>query len=207
MPQATDIANHPPELGTPADGPTDASTDGTTHGSPDGTAEGPADEPGRHPRSAAPDEIVANLAYSLQRLSRTFHRIREQYLARARHDVEKSADVLISALASGGPMRASALAECVRSDPSTISRQVAALVRDGYAERRPDPRDRRAALLALTPAGEEVFEEHRRLRQETLREVMADWSEGDLELFARLIDTYINDLESYELRTTGKEQR
>ena len=45
-----------------------------------------------------------------------------------------------------GPICASALAEMVQSDPSTISRQVAALVRDGLLKRRADPIDGRARI-------------------------------------------------------------
>ena len=49
-----------------------------------------------------------------------------------------------------GPHRSNALAEAVHSDPSTVSRQIAALVKVGYVERRPDPADGRACLLAAT---------------------------------------------------------
>ena len=71
-------------------------------------------------------------------------------LAAAAHDVEWSAHVLLRCLAHEGPMRAGALAEMLQSDPSTVSRQVAALVKDGLLERQADPADGRASLLVLT---------------------------------------------------------
>ena len=63
-----------------------------------------------------------------------------------------------------GPMRAGALAECLQSDPSTVSRQVAALVKDGLLERRADPADGRASLLVLTAKADAVLAEHDRIR-------------------------------------------
>ncbi|WP_448852202.1 MarR family winged helix-turn-helix transcriptional regulator [Corynebacterium sp. 335C] len=45
----------------------------------------------------------------------------------------------------------SAIAEALRLAPNTVSGIVSALVRDGYLERTPDERDRRAARLRLTP--------------------------------------------------------
>jgi DNA-binding MarR family transcriptional regulator len=154
-------------------------------------------------RSAAPAEVITDLSENLGRLTRTLTRIRERFLAQARHNVEYSADLLISCLASHGPMRSGALAEVVRSDPSTISRQVASLVRDGYVERRADPRDGRASLLAVTSTGTELYLDHRRVRDERYREVLARWSDEDLERFATLVGTFVDDLESYQARWGG----
>ena len=63
-------------------------------------------------------------------------------------------------------MRAGALAECMQSDPSTVSRQVAALVKDGLLERRADPADGRASLLVLTEKADAVLADHDRVRLE-----------------------------------------
>ena len=59
---------------------------------------------------------------------------------------------MLKCLQTEGPLRAGALADCLQSDPSTVSRQVAALVKDGLLERRADPDDGRASLLVLTDA-------------------------------------------------------
>ena len=82
-------------------------------------------------------------------------------------------------------MRASALAECVQSDPSTVSRQVAALVTDGLLERRADPEDGRASLLVLTPSARTSSSPSRtRSAAGTSRTMLEDWSERDLRRFA-----------------------
>ena len=83
-------------------------------------------------------------------LMRSFGKARARMLAAAEHDVEWSAHVVLKCLQNEGPLRAGALADCIHSDPSTVSRQVAALVKDGLLERRADPDDGRASLLVLT---------------------------------------------------------
>ncbi len=109
-------------------------------------------------------EIVADVADSCVRLMRGFARVKTQLLALARDDAYWSGYLLISRLAVDGPIRSSDLAEKVQADPSTVSRQVAALVRDGYVERRADPMDGRASLLVITERGRQFHAEHVRLR-------------------------------------------
>src|SRR4051795_4723832 len=65
---------------------------------------------------------------------------------------------VLLALRDRGPLRSQDLAEALFADPSTISRQVSQLAGRGYVERRPDPADRRASLLALTPLGSSVLD-------------------------------------------------
>src|SRR5664279_3483631 len=96
-------------------------------------------------------EDVVAVADTFMSLMRSFNRAKARMLAAAQHDVEWSAHMVLRCLANDGPMRSSALADCLQSDPSTISRQVAAMVKDGLLERRADPEDGRASLLVLTP--------------------------------------------------------
>ena len=59
-------------------------------------------------------------------------------------------------LQKSGPLRASSLAEQLDCAAATATELVDALAKDGLAVRTPDPRDRRAVLIDLTPAGREV---------------------------------------------------
>ncbi len=52
-----------------------------------------------------------------------------------------------------GPMRVSALAALEAVDPSVASRIVASLEEQGWCERRDDPSDRRASVVAVTEEG------------------------------------------------------
>jgi len=67
-----------------------------------------------------------------------------------------SALTCLRALPDAGTIGSRALAERMGLSPSRGSRVVDSLVRDGYASRAPDPDDRRASLLALTPAGADL---------------------------------------------------
>ncbi|MFC7655700.1 MarR family winged helix-turn-helix transcriptional regulator [Pseudonocardia benzenivorans] len=67
--------------------------------------------------------------------------------------VERATYVLLVHLVKDGPYRSRALADAVHSDPSTVSRQVAHLVRLGLVERVTDPDDGRAVLLVATDEG------------------------------------------------------
>lgn len=102
-------------------------------------------------------------------------------------DYDISQTFLLIRLADQGPTRAGELAEKICADPSTVSRQVAALVRAGYIERRADPDDGRASLLVLTPSGREHIGWHRRMRGAVLAPLIARWSVAERDTFLRLL--------------------
>jgi DNA-binding MarR family transcriptional regulator len=109
--------------------------------------------------------------------------------------VERAAYVLLARLVLEGPRRSNALAESVHSDPSTVSRQVAGLVRAGLVERRPDPEDGRATLLAPTPEGLRVFEANRDRRNHEISDMTDHWDEDDRVRLAELLERFAGDLE------------
>jgi DNA-binding MarR family transcriptional regulator len=115
--------------------------------------------------------------------------------------MDKAAFVLLANLAHLGPSRSSALAEAVFSDPSTVSRQVAGLVKDGLVERRADPEDGRASVLVATESGQRLLRERRRMRNEAIARMFEDWSGQDWStftgLFERFVDTYEHALPSF----------
>ncbi|HJQ41711.1 MAG TPA: MarR family transcriptional regulator [Jatrophihabitantaceae bacterium] len=143
--------------------------------------------------SVRPD--VAAVADTFVALMRTFVRTRSRLLAAAQHDVEWSAHVLLRALTHEGPMRSSALADRIESDPSTVSRQVAALVRDGLVERRADPEDGRATLLVPTPKADAILREQNQIRLQHFDRMLADWSAADLRTFGELLERFTKDFD------------
>lgn len=141
-------------------------------------------------------EDVAAVADSFVHLMRSFARARSRMLAAAAHDVEWSAHVLLKCLANEGPMRSSELADRIESDPSTVSRQVAGLVKDGLLERRADPVDGRACLLVLTAQADVVLSEHNDIRLQHFTRMLSDWNERDLRKFASLLARFTHDYEN-----------
>jgi DNA-binding MarR family transcriptional regulator len=136
-----------------------------------------------------------DLGASLSRVMRAFGRAKAAFLSAARHDVEWSAYVLLAPIVAEAPMRLSQLAECLHSDVSTVSRQVAAMVKDGLLERRADPVDGRASLLVATAKGRTTYEEHNRIRNEGLARMLSAWSEADRRQFTVLLARFADDVE------------
>jgi DNA-binding MarR family transcriptional regulator len=150
-------------------------------------------------RAAPQRPDVAAVADRFVALMRTFGKARARMLAAAAHDVEWSAHVVLKCVENEGPMRASAIADLLRSDPSTVSRQVASLVKDGLLERRSDPDDGRASLLALTDKADDVLAEHDRIRLDYFAQMLDGWSETDLRRFAGLLGRFTK---AYEAANT-----
>lgn len=103
---------------------------------------------------------------------------------------------VLGKLGMGGPMRAVELSESLCADPSTISRQVAALVKAGQVERQADPDDGRASILVITEPGREVLAEHGRRRGQAMAPLIAGWSEEERAEFLRLLIDFNQNLKT-----------
>ncbi len=148
---------------------------------------------------ATADEVGTQLI----RLVRLIERTQVQYQAEHPDAVERATYHLLVHLVKDGPRRAGALAEAVYSDPSTISRQIGHLVKLGYVERTADPEDGRATLLAATGEGRRVFEENRRLRNESIARMLGHWSERDREALCALLSRFTTDFDAFKARTAS----
>ncbi|WP_084515510.1 MarR family winged helix-turn-helix transcriptional regulator [Nocardia acidivorans] len=141
------------------------------------------------------DDVADAVATQIIRLNRLRDRANAQIAAATNGEVEPAAFAILFKLIHNGPMRSGALAEALFSDASTISRQAANLVKRGFIERRADPADGRASVLAITAQGHEVAAEIRVRRNETLREIMADWTPGEQDVFATLLTRFVDGYE------------
>jgi DNA-binding MarR family transcriptional regulator len=145
------------------------------------------------------NQDLVDVADTFTRLMRTFIRTRTQVLAAAANDVEWSAHMVLKALENEGPLRSSRVAEILQADPSTVSRQVAALVKDGLVVRRADPEDGRACLLVLTDKAGDVLKRHDEIRHQHFDRMLAGWNERDLRKFSMLLQRFSEDYESASL--------
>ena len=82
------------------------------------------------------------------------------------------------------------IAEALGLDHSTVVRQLAAVERLGFAERRPHPRDGRSVLVGMTVSGAAAFAQMRAERRARLSLVLADWGEGEQERFGALLGRF-----------------
>jgi DNA-binding MarR family transcriptional regulator len=111
--------------------------------------------------------------------------------------VDRSAIVLLKNLVALGPVRLGTLAEAVYSDPSTVSRQIAALVKEGLVARHADPGDGRASLLAPTDDGLAVLECQRARFAVSLAQMVRHWDTADLDAFIELFERFNADHQNH----------
>ena len=91
---------------------------------------------------------------------------------------------VISGLARFGTRSAAQLAEEIGLDRSVVSRHAARLTQAGLLERAEDPADRRATLLVLTAAGQQVVRQMRERLAGAFDEYLATWPEEEARRFA-----------------------
>jgi DNA-binding MarR family transcriptional regulator len=89
-------------------------------------------------------------------------------------------------------------------DVSVASRQVSALERAGYVERRPDPLDGRASLISLSPAGADALAHTREVRGQWAAEALADWTEDEARSFTALLEKLADGLDRAGRRRTTR---
>ncbi|MET8231998.1 MarR family winged helix-turn-helix transcriptional regulator [Micromonospora sp. NPDC005298] len=87
------------------------------------------------------------------------------------------------------------LVDRTRLDASTISRSVTALVAQGLVERRPDPTDRRATFLAVTPAGRAALADSHRWYGEVIERALTDWTPDEVAALVAALGRFAGDIE------------
>ncbi len=129
----------------------------------------------------AVSRLEPELAFLVRRLEMS-HRKRGYPMERAHY-------LLLGRLESGEKSTGE-IAEALNLDHSTVVRQVAAVEGLGFAERRPNPSDRRSVLVSLTPVGAESVVSMRAARRKRLDRILADWSEAERDGFAGFLKRF-----------------
>jgi DNA-binding MarR family transcriptional regulator len=138
---------------------------------------------------------ASRLADELTRFARLGARAKSM-LNPGDHGAEFSALMLLFPLRHLGPMRVTDLADVKQADPSTISRQVAQLVKAGLARREADPVDGRASRLAVTDTGAAACQQLHEARHALLSEALNDWPPKRITAFADLFTEFNSSVEA-----------
>jgi DNA-binding MarR family transcriptional regulator len=93
---------------------------------------------------------------------------------RAEHRFPLSHGTVLGRLDREGALSVSDLAAADRVRPQSMAQTVADLEGDGLVSRRPDPDDKRRALVELTEHGRTALNDDRRKREGWLAEVISD---------------------------------
>jgi DNA-binding MarR family transcriptional regulator len=109
---------------------------------------------------------------------------------------EFSALMLLGPLHEVGPLRVTELADFKQADPSTISRQVAQLVKAGLVRREADPVDGRASRLAITETGLAAYRKLHEARLAKLNQALSQWPAEKIATFADLFEEFNSSVEA-----------
>jgi DNA-binding MarR family transcriptional regulator len=139
-------------------------------------------------------ETAERVSVGLVRLVKLLQSMR-QHAPRIHPAVDATAYPVLFNLAAE-PRRVSALAECVHSDVSTVSRQVSALVGHGLLAKVSDPDDGRAQVVRLSDEGQALLGSIRAQRNEWFRELMDDWTPEEASDFAAHLERLASALET-----------
>ncbi|MEV4447778.1 MULTISPECIES: MarR family winged helix-turn-helix transcriptional regulator [Streptomyces] len=148
------------------------------------------------PRAADPALTdVAEIERALTRISYLTSRVRqhERLMALAGLPLDRAAVALLRQVADSGSLRPSELANLLSVEASHVTRQVQQLEKTGYLTRVPDPNDRRAQRIELTPAGRDAVDRVREASCRGMSVALADWSPEDLEQLATLCHRLVDD--------------
>src|SRR5579875_2328770 len=128
-------------------------------------------------RTGQLNEVAAALPLRVAALNRLF-------LKRTSVDVARTEASVMAAI-SGGPRRITELACYTGVTQPAITLLVNRLQERGWVSREPDPDDRRAVRVALTPAGAETFEQLQEEYRARLQQEMASLGDDEIETLAK----------------------
>jgi DNA-binding MarR family transcriptional regulator len=120
-------------------------------------------------------------------------------------DLDATSIAAMTLLARDGEQRASVLASRLRVGASAISKLSNRLGARNLVEKRPDPSDSRATLLALSVAGEALVQALVDAGDVMMSDLLRDWRKEDRDDFNRLLRRFRDEAISYADRidTTG----
>ncbi|MCO1655086.1 MarR family winged helix-turn-helix transcriptional regulator [Pseudonocardia humida] len=137
------------------------------------------------PDGYAPDRAADELADAVQALLRSWRALTQRA---AEIGAPSTMAVLeLVRLLGEDERRLSEIAALRGVDQSVVSRQISELQAKGLVCRRPDPADRRASLVRLTPSGQDLLAEVAELRRDWLHGALARLPETDVLAAARLV--------------------
>lgn len=126
-----------------------------------------------------------------------------QHQRRSDDEIERSAYLLLSRIDAEGPKSIGELSEIFRLDVSTVQRQTGSAMRAGLLERIPDPEGGIARKFQLTSDGHARLTAVRDRSIAALGNILSDWSDSEVSLFADMLHRFNLDIENYTSERRG----
>ena len=113
-------------------------------------------------------------------------------------ELDRAAIVVLRTIDEHGPLRPAEVAELLLVDRPHITRQIQVLDHDGLVRVSKDPRDARARVVEITPAGRIAAQQLRDASRDAVARALGDWNPDDLAtlggLLADLVTSFRVDL-------------
>jgi DNA-binding MarR family transcriptional regulator len=123
----------------------------------------------------------------------------QETMRRAKCDLPQGPVWLLARLARSEPIRLSEVATAFGVDKSTLTPQAQRLEREGLIARKPDPQDRRAALLDVTRKGRAALSRLHKTRASMFEEILADWPERERAQAVKVLSRLAGQLDDWML--------
>ncbi|MFJ1747412.1 MarR family winged helix-turn-helix transcriptional regulator [Streptomyces sp. NPDC088116] len=142
---------------------------------------------------------VAEIERALSRVAYLTGRVRQhdRLMALAGVPLDRAAVALLRQIADSESLRLGELAAQLAVEASHVTRQVQQLQKAGYVTRVPDPDDRRAQRIELTPFGRDAVDRIREASCRGMEMALAEWSPQELERLATLFHRMVDDFLAY----------
>jgi DNA-binding MarR family transcriptional regulator len=145
---------------------------------------------------AARDVSALEVGQAYLELHHQLHRLVDQAMSSAGLSLARFK--VLMRISERGPMNQATLAALLGFAPRSVTDTVDALERDGLVVRTEDANDRRARIVALTPAGRNAFEAAQVVRLKTMDEIFGSLSARERSALAALVATIRTNLASGE---------
>ena len=142
--------------------------------------------------SSAADQVAGETLAALRAASHTFRLRMDRWLER--HGLSESRLSVLIRLSRIGEITLGDLADALDTSPRNITGLVDLLERDGLVERFPDPDDRRATRVKLSPAGKAKLDEIAAEKNRSQDELVAGFTEPELKQLRHLLLKLVQNL-------------
>lgn len=145
------------------------------------------------------EKDVEQLERALQTFSQSVKRPQRwaAITAHAGVAIDRPSAVVLHVLLSHEPrqLRVQDLAHQLGIESPSVTRTTQALERNGYLERVPDPKDRRAVTLHVTAAGRKLAKRLWTLQRADISTVLADWPQAERHQFITQFERFSRELD------------
>lgn len=114
-------------------------------------------------------------------------------------NLDRPAAAILHTLVAHGPKpyHLHELARQLAIEAPSVTRKVQQLEQAGLLERQQDPEDRRAYLVRVTDAGQEIARLLREVQRQAMAQVLESWPAADRQLFSELFTRFSQEMGNY----------